>query len=102
MLTIKEKHKIKKLIEIMEQRETEIIRLKEDKVERLRDELGRFRSHNELQTGAYQLDFKHREIKLVKEKGTYGTFLVKRRRLSDADKEILIIFAVIVIIAIIF
>lgn len=46
--------------------------------------------------------YETREIKLVKKKDSYGTYLVRKKLLSDADKELLIVVGILFFMWIIF
>lgn len=98
MISAEERKRLIKILEILN--EEEIVQKKIDVSDRLRDEQGRFlpnQSESEIKE-----ELPLRSIKLVKVKGTYGTFKVKEKWLGDEEKGRLIALGVIIILAIVF
>jgi hypothetical protein len=100
MLTMEEQQKLKKLLELLYdekgERNSSI-----DVSGRLRDEKGRFRPSSDRQVEESKYE-SGREIKLVKVKGSYGTYLVKTKWLSDGEMNLLLIAGILFLLALIF
>lgn len=75
MLSMGEIQKFQKVLEILSEENQKDIQTGPDVTNRLRDEKGRFLP-NELQSETKE-EYHLRSIRLVKVKGTYGTYLVK-------------------------
>ena len=97
MISAEERTRLIKILERLN--EEEIVQKKIDVSDRLRDEQGRFlpnQSESEIKE-----ELPLRSIKLVKVKGTYGTFKVKEKWLSDEEKGRVMALGTIVILAIV-
>lgn len=99
MLTAKEKQKLKQILELLDEKEVKTIKI--DVSGRLRDEKGRFRSKSERQEEASKYA-SSRKIKLVKVKGSYGTYLVQTKLFSDGELDLLLISGFLIVMALLF
>jgi hypothetical protein len=99
MLTVEEQQKLKKILELLNEKEVRNSSI--DVSGRLRDEKGRFRpsSDRQVEESKYETG---REIKLIKVKGSYGTYLVKTKWLSDGEMDLLLIAGILFLLALIF
>lgn len=60
--------------------------------------------NNQNKPSSFERDFlvAVREIKLVKVKGTYGSYLVRTKWMNDGEKDLLLIAGIIILLSIIF
>jgi hypothetical protein len=98
MLTIQEQEKMKKILEVLNEEQS--LKRKRRISERSRDEQGKFLP--ESPTRVESKSYSDRLIKVVKAKGSYNTYLIKERLLTDSEKDILAAIGVIILFAIIF
>lgn len=98
MIVMTETEKLRIISELLNQ-ESELSKLKDVSM-RTRDQKGRFRKESRRQVASKYGSV--REIKLVKVKGSYGTFLVKTRLLSEEDRVFLWSTCVVAIMAYVF
>ncbi|HWK24887.1 MAG TPA: hypothetical protein VNS08_17880 [Ureibacillus sp.] len=99
MMSMNERQRLIKILELLNEEE-EIEKRKIDVSNRLRDQQGRFLpSQSESKT---KEESPSRSIKLVKVKGSYGTYMVKEQWLSEEEKGRLMALGVIILLAIIF
>jgi hypothetical protein len=99
MLTMEEQQKLKRILELLDEKEVRTSKI--DVSGRLRDEKGRFRPSSDRQVEESKYE-SGREIKLVKVKGTYGTYRVKTKWLSDEEMDLLLVMGFLLVLAIIF
>ena len=117
MLSIAEQEKLKQILEFISSKGPDCKKPHRkltniDATNRLRDQRGRFlpnqkfiqrsspiQEESELKSDNSVETIK---IRLVKIKGTYGTYLVKKRRFTDEERVILYVVAALTILAIIF
>ncbi|KIL71974.1 hypothetical protein [Bacillus badius] len=99
MLTIEERRQLKNLLELLNEEEETVNN--RDVSNRSRDEKGRFLPKEEL---VLEESPSHsaRKIKLVKMKGTYGSYFVHTKRFTDGEKDFLLVFGFLVILSFIF
>jgi hypothetical protein len=96
MMTIEERRQLQRLMELMKEEQEKTSNI--DVSNRQRDNKGRFAKEKVGESPSESV----REIKLVKIKGSYGSFFVQTQWLSDRDKDILAAVGVIVLMAILF
>ena len=98
-MSMNERQRLIKILELLNEEE-EIEQRKIDVSDRLRDQQGRFLpSQSESKT---KEELHSRSIKLVKVKGSYGTYVVKEHWLNEEEKGRLMALGVIILLAIIF
>ena len=79
MISMNERQRLIKILELLNEEET--VQKKIDVSNRLRDEQGRFRPNQSESKTKEELPL--RSIKVVKVKGTYGTYLIKEPWLTE-------------------
>src|SRR5216117_77875 len=97
MISMNERQRLIKILELLNEEET--VQKKVVVSNRLRDEQGRFRP-NQLESKTKE-ELPLRSIKVVKVKGTYGTYLIKERWLNNEEKGRLMALGAIILLAII-
>lgn len=99
MMTQQEKQKFQLLMELLDM-EMETYR-KIDVSERSRDQYGRFQEESKPKTVESKLE-SDRKFKVVKVKGTYGTYLIKDRIFDANDVDILWIGGLLLVLTLVF
>lgn len=101
MLSIHEQDQLKRLLEIIGTEEIEKREIQLDVSQRLRDEKGRFLP-SESPLNQTEEPLPGRSIKVVKVKGSYGTYVIKECRLSEEARYVLYAACSIIALALIF
>lgn len=112
MLTINERAKLKEILKFISDEKpapkTSNRKISNiDVINRLRDEKGRFLpNHNQRsfikEESQLESDRLDKPIKLVKVKGSYGTYVIKERWFTEEERSILCMFAAITILVVLF
>ncbi|UAT29486.1 hypothetical protein K7T73_12840 [Bacillus badius] len=99
MLTVEERRQLKSLLELLDQEEQKTN--KRDVSNRSRSQDGRFLPESKMPVEDLPSS-SARKIKLVKVKGSFGTYLVQTKWLTEAEKDILIVCGLLGLLALIF
>lgn len=82
MLSIEEQIKLKRILEMISEDNQKVVPNHPSVSERLRDEKGRFLPNES--PSRNKEEYPSRSIKVVKVKGTYGTYVVKEKVLDES------------------
>ncbi|MBT2680075.1 hypothetical protein J7E38_13755 [Bacillus sp. ISL-35] len=98
MIMMTEREKLRIIAELLNQYPE--APLKKDVSSRSRDQIGRFQKESRRQEKSKYESV--RIIKLKKVKGSYGTYIVKTKILTEGEVDIIIIFGLLIVLSVIF